>query len=322
MEATKDNTDTVITDTVISKPCKVCGYSKDTHSPTHYNSSVKIAEVYVYDGDWRLGSRHFLRERRLGAAAFEPLIHALLQSKTTIPVPKILASWREPRGTVMTIEERADGESLAKAWPRLSETERDNIAQQAADYIKQLRGLQSHQLEGVDGTPVYSDWLFGSLHKPTGPFDTKEDLWVAMAGPLRGRGIPDKVIDVLGRSMPSPEPYTFTHGTLHISQFIIKDMKIVGITEWTLSAYMPCWFEYAMSRFVFHVDSEKTDEEWKAILRPKLEMENYEPAVQWFSKLKTLERYPNLPDQGAHILKELEDEAEHLESKLTKVEIK
>lgn len=303
----------------VNDPCVVCGYSRETHGPLIYNSAVRLSETFPYEGDWHLGSRHFIKDQQDGPARIVPATHTFLQKATTIPIPKILAFWEEPRERLITIEERMPGVTLADVWPSLSETERDDIAQQTANYLKQLRGLESNRIEGIHGTPIYSDYLFGKLKEPSGPFDTKEGFWEAMAESLRKSGLPKKAIDVLGKCMPSPEPYTFTYGGINIAHITIKDRKVVGINDWLTSGYLPCWYEYAMAGICGAADSEIMDKEWKVILRPK--SEKYEDGTNWFYRFQKLSRYPDLCDDGVRILKELEDQADSLESNLAEVKI-
>ncbi|KAH8755027.1 hypothetical protein F5883DRAFT_430933 [Diaporthe sp. PMI_573] len=303
----------------VNDPCVVCSYSRETHGLSMYNGAVKLSEIFPYEGDWHLGSRHFIKDQVHGHARVVPAIHTFLQMATTIPISRIMAFWEEPGERLITIEERALGENLGDVWPSLSETERDDIAQQTANYLKQLRGLQSNRIEGIHGTPVHSDFLFGSFREPSGPFDTKEGFWEAMAEPLRKSGLPKKAIDALGKCMPSPEPYTFTYAGIHIRHITIKDKKVVGINEWLGAGYLPCWYEYAMAGISGGMDSEITDGEWKNILRPKLE--KYDDGAKWFYQFSKLSRYPDLSDAGVRLLKELEDQTESLESKLAEVEI-
>lgn len=216
---------------ITGESCTICGYCKDVHGLSALEGVVKLSEPFVYDSYWRLGSRHFLKDRRTPPVHDDSEIHAFLQAATTIPIPKILAFWEEPGARCITIEERARGETLDKAWPRLSEAERDDIAQQTADLLKQLRGIQSDRLEGIHGTPVYNGHMLLKPSEPSGPFDSKEEVWEAMAAPLRKCGVLDNAIDALGKCMPSPEPYTFTHGCIHISTIMIKDLEVVGIND-------------------------------------------------------------------------------------------
>ncbi|KAH8767306.1 hypothetical protein F5883DRAFT_419306 [Diaporthe sp. PMI_573] len=305
----------------VNDPCVVCGYSRETHGKSLYNNgAVKLFEIFPYEGDWQLGSRHFIKDQVHKHARIVPAIHTFLQMATTIPVSRIMAFWEEPGGRLITIEERALGENLGDVWPSLSETERDDIAQQTANYLKQLRGLQSNRIENVHGTPVHSDLLFDSFSKPSGPFDTNEEFWEAMAEPLRKSGLPKKAIDAIGKRMPSPEPYTFTYAGIQITSIIIKDKKVVGINEWLGAGYLPCWYEYAVAGTHGTItDVEIMDGEWKKILRPKLE--RYDDGAKWLSQFVQLSHYPNLSDAGVRLLKELEDQTESLESKLAEVDI-
>lgn len=56
--------------------------------------------------------------------------------------------------------ERIPGETLSKAWPKLSTSEKESIAKQSAEYLLQLRELQSDKIQALTGRPIYSNFLF------------------------------------------------------------------------------------------------------------------------------------------------------------------
>lgn len=309
-----------------SSCCAACGYISETHGRRDkYQDGLKVKEIFIIDSDWFLGQEYIFKDRQLRPACTEPATHAFLERATSIPIPKIKMFWEGEEEEVFRkgvgegerfriIEERIQGETLEQAWETLSETDREDIAQQTADYLKQLRGLTSSRIEGLHGAALYSAFLFGSLNTPSGPFDTREGFWEALAKILTKEGVPTEAINDLGDSMPPLEPYTFTSAGIHASCVVVKDKKVVGITEWGTTGYLPCWYEYALAT----IAEPGVDAEWRKILLGKLPTEEYGDGMRWF------ERFWNL--RGEYHVKSLDledskEEAESLESNLGKVAI-
>lgn len=249
-------------DNLSTEPCVACSWSPELQSHTRYKSDIKLFYGASNWGYWNLGSRYILKDRSLRPSHTDPENHAFVQKNTTIPVPKILAFWEEPEDKCITIEGRIDGSTLEDLWPTLSEPERHGIARQTADYLKQLRGLQSDKVQGINAAPVYNGFLFQDPKRPNGPFETQDAMWEAISAPLKEVALPDKAVSYLHEHMPASEPRTFTHGKLHYSLIIVKDKKVVGITDWAGSGFLPCWAEYALAT----IGEEEGDREWRRIL--------------------------------------------------------
>lgn len=168
----------------------------------------------------------------------------------------------------MTILDRIEGTTLKEAWPTLSEPEKQRIARQTADYVGQLRGLQSNRLQGLDGAPLYSAFLFpgrdGDLEIPHGPFSSDDELWDEMA--LSLKGLSDDERDRLRQRMPPAAPYTFTHGDLTVGNIMVKDGNVTGIIDWESSGYFPVWWEFTIASIVDGPE----DLEWKVLLRENM----------------------------------------------------
>jgi hypothetical protein len=308
-----------------SVACIICSHCRQRHGDTCYKSCVKIRTTYVRGGEWDIGSWHFLTDMPYLLYADVKKTHDLLKEKTTIPTEKILGHWEEEKGRYLTFKELARGaENLEIAWPRLSEAEREDIAQQTADFLKQLRGVQSERIEGPKGGPVYNGQLFGKDDKPYGPFSTKEQFWDTIASDLRKQGLPEKALEALGNSMPSTEPYVFTKLTFHIEDILIRDMKVVGIKDWAGAAYLPFWYGYVGLERVWG----PRDGEFKTLLRPKLATPEDIGAADWYWKMYEATRWnePGMTDNVRRIVKELEDQADSqaadtLASRLDEAEI-
>lgn len=121
----------------------------------------------------------------------------------------------------------------------MSTTDKEHIAKQTVEYILQLRGLHSSQMQSLRGQPLYSACLFPNGYNiPHGLLSSDDELWDEMAKALEG--VPEKARQRLRQRMPSAAPFTFTHGDLTNISIIIKDGYLAGNIDWEASGYFQC----------------------------------------------------------------------------------
>ncbi|EIT80625.1 unnamed protein product [Aspergillus oryzae] len=131
---------------------------------------------------------------------------------------------------------RIPGEPLSKAWSKLSTHEKEGIAKQTAEYLLQLRNLQSDKTQSLTGGPVYLDFLFRNKnsHLSHGPITTQDELWAHMERGLN-EAISEAVRIRLRQRMPPAAPYTFTHGDLTNVNIMVENGCLTGIIDWETS---------------------------------------------------------------------------------------
>lgn len=245
-----------------SDPCTACSWTPERQKYCSYKSHVKLFYEAGNRGAWSLGSRYILKDRGPSCPTWEVPNTQFLREQTSIPVPDIVESWEEG-DRMFILMRRIPGESLDKAWPNLSTDEKERIAKQTAEYLQQLRKLQSDKIQSLGDHPVYDNFLFISKKDglPHGPLASDDELWDVMK---RGLGkIPEAAQIRLRQSMPSARPYTFTHGDLTDVNIMVENGSLTGIIDWERSGYFPVWWEYASTS----ISNSKDDREWKAILR-------------------------------------------------------
>lgn len=260
------------------QPCSACSWTpaqQKTYS--RYSSNVKLFYVAGDRVVWSMGSRYILKDRGVDPCDFDVRNIRFLQSATTIPMPTITDAWTEDDGRSMVLMERVEGTTLEKAWPNLSDSDKDRIAEQTAGYLRQLRDIQSDRLQGLEGSPLYEEFLFqGEFRQPHGPFGSDNELWKALDQALVSKGIADDERKRLRQEMPPATPYTFTHGDLNFGNIMVKDGNVTGIIDWESSGYFPVWWEFAGSAIAFTAE----DKAWKTLLRTK--MEDHTAALEFF----------------------------------------
>lgn len=243
-----------------STPCSACSWTPERQNHCSYKSRVKVFYEAGDRGVWSLGSKLVLKDRGPSLATPEVPNIEFVREHTSIPVPTVVVSWEED-GHAFIITKRIPGEPLSEAWPKLSRDERDRIARQTADYLLQLRQLQSDKMQALDGRPLYSAFLFHD-QRYHGPLGSDDELWADMERGLNG-SLSDSVRKRLRQRMPPAAPYTFSHGDLTNVNIMVENGSLTGIIDWEASGYFPVWWEYALTS-VGHGDD---DWQWKALLR-------------------------------------------------------
>lgn len=78
--------------------------------------------------------------------------------------------------------------------------------------------------------------------------------------------------------MPSPHPWTFTHGDLTYCNIIVDPTSFAlrAVIDWESSGYFPVWWEFAGAGLGFGHE----DKEWKDLLRGN--MTNHDEARLWY----------------------------------------
>lgn len=99
----------------------------------------------------------------------------------------------------------------------------------------------------------------------------------------------DKVPEVvrlrLRDRMPSPHPWTFTHGDLTNCNIIVDpaNFELRALIDWEGSGYLPVWWEFMGASFGFG----EGDLEWKRLLLGN--MANQKEARTWFLEYRSFE---------------------------------
>lgn len=272
------------------QPCTACSWTPKRQDACRYNSHVNLFYGVGDRGVWELGSKLVLKERSADAppAHLEAKNLQFIRENTTIPGPDIVEEWSEDNGCYFLLTTRVQGTSLKEAWPTLTETQKNSIAQETAQYLQQLRKITSKTLQSVDNGPLYSAFLFASGNGlPHGPLTSDKQLWKEMAKGLEG--FADDDIPRLGQQMPRAEPYTFTHGDLSTSNIIVKDGSLAGIIDWEVSGYYPVWWEFAATA----IGQDDDDIVWKELLRKH--MEDFTAGREFWREYYrcVLKQYPN-----------------------------
>ncbi|CAL5870869.1 uncharacterized protein PFLUO_LOCUS5110 [Penicillium psychrofluorescens] len=283
------------------KGCNACGWTLDLQNRCHYDSHIKLFYGAGNRGVWSIGSDLILKDRPDGIPKTEVETLKYLASHTNIPVPKVVRDWVDRDERYFVLEERVDGQTLEKAWPSLSESQKKDIADQVSEIRKQLCSLTSTSIQTIDQGPCYPKLLFFD-GKPHGPFNSDSELWDDLFLTFQEKSWPQQVLENLRKRVPKCEPYVLTHSDLNLSNIMVKDGKLAAILDWESAAYYPIWYEWIAASWAWT----KEDAEWKKLLLESLD--KHQDAMEFWEDLLSLRPYPNLNEEGLEVLKRLSSE--------------
>lgn len=286
-----------------SDPCPACGWTVERQECCRYESNVKLFYGVSNLGVWSLGSKLVLKDRGVNPPTYEVPNIQFLQNVTSIPIPAVVESWEEGNH-ILILMKRVPGVPLSEAWPNLSMPERETIARETAEYLLQLRKLQSDSIQGLDGRPFHANLLFmgngNDSGLPYSPLASDEALWAGMEPGLKDT-VPEAARRRLRQRMPTATPYTFTHNDLTNVNIMVENGHLTGIIDWERSGYLPVWWEYVHT---YLGDSEE-DAEWKKLLRKF--MPDYSAALEFWLDYYFLCRDPT-HERAKRFLEETESE--------------
>ncbi|KAK7415859.1 hypothetical protein QQZ08_012216 [Neonectria magnoliae] len=181
----------------------------------------------------------------------------------------------------------------------MSAIERHRVAKQTADYLVQLRQLQSTRIQSLGGEPVYSAFLFPVGYGiPHGPLNTDTELWNELDKALEG--VPERARQRLQELMPPSTPYTFTHGDLTNVNIMVENGNLTGIIDWESSGYFPVWWEFTCAG----IGLGEEDKQWKTLLQEY--MPDFTEAREFWHDFYLLSKYPKLDARATQFLESLE----------------
>ncbi|CAG8893396.1 unnamed protein product [Penicillium egyptiacum] len=281
-------------------PCPACKWTPDQQRRCVYQSSVRLFHGAHDRGYWSLGSKFLLKERGKDPPSHEVINTHFIRENTTIPVPTTVQEWTEGE-KYFQIVERVPGVPLEEIWSSIPQPDRERLARQTAEYLGQLRSFHSAKMESLHGQPLCCPLLFNDdgLGVTHGPLSTADEFWDVLAKSLGGK-VPEVVKLRLRDRMPSPHPWTFTHGDLTDCNIIVDPVKfeLSGLIDWESSGYYPVWWEFMGANF----GSSEDDLDWKRLLLGN--MANQEEARTWFLEFRSFDARLGDSDTRLKVLKE------------------
>jgi thiamine kinase-like enzyme len=185
-----------------------------------------------------------------------------VRGRTSIPIPKVLDVWTREDGCVVMVMQWVEGQSLEAVWSKLNSADKQYMADQLTQHLKELRSLQqTTECMGWIGTynkqPV-SDALLSN--KPCGPFTSYQEFSRFLVSRLafmdsteEGRAELDVVKNEV---LKTPcRGVVFTHSDIVARNILVNDRNdIVAILDWEMAGWMPEQWEYLKAMWMGQYD--------------------------------------------------------------------
>ena len=206
------------------------------------SATDRIQECGTGGGVWGIGNevickvKGWSEERQLEAST----LNFVRDNFTSIPLPEVLYSWIDRAiNRTFLIMRRVHARTLNAAWPSLSTSQRQSIANKMADYCVTLAGKTSSQYESVSGYGVFEYWLMGCP-------PASNLTWLPMTlGPLSGPELHEYMSNISNEPIPDfDNTFLFYHCDLGPTNILISDDgdSVVAIIDWEAAAYFPSFW--------------------------------------------------------------------------------
>lgn len=187
---------------------------------------------------WRLGCDAICKVKTwCDGMELESSTLAFAQSRfPNIPVPRVIHAWvdKKLRRTFLILR-RIPGQSLDRAWPSLTNPQRERVAVTVAQYCRDLAGATSQNLQSATGCGVLEPFLNVRA-------EDDHPTWMPrLLGPL-SRALTEKYLRRIS-TQPMPcisDEFHFYHADLGPTNIIISDDGVVeGILDWESAGFYP-----------------------------------------------------------------------------------
>ncbi|PHH53866.1 hypothetical protein CFIMG_002605RAa2 [Ceratocystis fimbriata CBS 114723] len=154
----------------------------------------------------------------------------LVRQHTSIPVPEVYNVYRDAdSGHMCIVMEYIDGEQLDKAWPRLSEEQKDKIVQQLRGYFVELRQIKGSFIGGDEAEfnkALVKAW---STNRENDPFT--------------------RLLCKIQVEVMSGHEIVMTHNDFDPRNILVRGSDVVAVLDWEFSGFFPEYWEYCKSHW-------------------------------------------------------------------------
>ncbi|KAM0814276.1 hypothetical protein AB5N19_00066 [Seiridium cardinale] len=274
-------------------PCPVCNATREDAVRSimdvqfAFCSSLNLKYNDCEQYTWSFGSRYVVLEKQYWSLRLDQLppevwAARLLRKHTTVPVPEVVAAWKEGN-VAITITERAKGKPLADVWAEYSESEKESVAKQVAGFVKQWRRMKSHKISSLDGGQCPRPEHIIANEKPI-YFDDESQYRDHVRRELALQGWDDLVQDLVLKLMPANLPFVFTHGNLTLENIFVVNGEVSAILGLGRAAFLPAWAESLATHFA-HGPAEC---QWKGMLFTYIGFEGVKSFWNLWQEIRTL----------------------------------
>ncbi|KAL7925499.1 kinase-like domain-containing protein [Trichoderma austrokoningii] len=187
-----------------------------------------------------------------------------IAAETSVPVPKVHRYYVSTEFEHLVID-KMPGETLEKAWPSLSQLERESIADQVVSFVGQLRQLRS--------THIKTAALFSGKPFREGLRDAT-DLNLERIKPYLSNEPIKTYIKQKSAAMEG-RLNVLTHGDLDWSNIMIVDKKVSALIDFERGGFYPPYWEWLMARMF-----SCTPDSWLGLLEQRLRAKDWQEMLE------------------------------------------
>ncbi|KAH6651275.1 kinase-like domain-containing protein [Chaetomium tenue] len=224
---------------------------------------------------WCLGQDTFVKVHSWieGLEMEAEKIQFVTEKAPEVPVPEVIYTWIDrDLNRSFLIMKRVEGQTLDKAWPKLSPPQRTQIADDVARFSVTLAANTSTLFETVTGLPVSNErWLMDETPASHLTWHPK------FLGPLTQEGMQTYLAKISNATPPDIEPeFHFYHADLGPTNIMVSgDGRLSGIIDWESAAYYPRFWlaTKPLISWAFLLDCEEGEDSrsWARLLAQGLE---------------------------------------------------
>ncbi|KAL9101447.1 MAG: hypothetical protein Q9163_003297 [Psora crenata] len=170
-----------------------------------------------------------------GVDAREARTMQYIKEATKVPVPGTASD-----GANVIVMDYVEGCNLQECWPRLSDAERQSIAEQMRDILDQLRGLEGDYIGAVHRGPAVD------MRRSTttgGPFDSESEFNTFLLNKMIS-STPLLYYQAIQQAMRHDHKIVFSHGDLNLHNILVQGAEIVALLDWECAGWYPEHWEY------------------------------------------------------------------------------
>ena len=202
-----------------------------------------------------------------------------IQNHTDIPVPAVFNAY-EQDGYQYILMENVEGESLDKAWPRMTPDEKKIVILELKDFVCQMRKIPhpSNHIGSVDGGPAIDSRQLSTISG--GPFKSEAQFNQWQLAQLSSH-VPRSRCDIYESMFKTDHDIVFSHGDLAFHNILVKHGHITAIIDWECAGWYPEHWDYCKTLSFLS----GTDEEYRCC-REVFERAYHEEYLvdSWFTK--------------------------------------
>lgn len=271
-------------------------YLRENTEPSTLTGNSEIDRIHLAGTSaaaWSIGNHAICKVHgwREGLQLEANTIQFVRENAPGVPVPEVIYSWIDhDLNRTFLITKRVSGQTLEQAWPRLSSSQRIQIAEDIARYCATLATKTSSLFETVSGCGVRESRLSQQNHpslpswfrSAIGPFSL--DAMVAHMKRISTQPPPD--IDA---------PFYFYHADLGPTNIMISgDGSVVtAIIDWESGAYYPRFWiaTKPIASSAYWLECPTDDPRlWGKLLGEALKANGFQPSdkiwLSWVSAIK------------------------------------